>query len=99
MHYLRGVALRMGLVHADYVPVIDLLTAMAIEQNERYESFKASWEQARIISYYAGLGNFKKGTKPKSLMKFPWETGSLTIERIKEVNEIMKNDKRFPDRL
>lgn len=45
--------------------------------------FRQEWLRARMIAYYSGLGNLRKGTAEIDIRKFPWETkGIKPIELI-----------------
>ena len=68
-------------------------------EDVEYTKEKSEWERARwMASAILQPHVNKKSLKPTDLVRFPWEKDD-SAERIKMLKKVMKNDKRFPDKI
>jgi hypothetical protein len=72
-------------------------------QESRESRERESWEQVRMLAYYAASGNLKKGTKPKGLMQFPWDDEPVIDDVVDEdgrsLEEQARDVKAFWDKI
>jgi len=90
----------LGLTPADVDQMTPAELRMAIIARYTYDNLqqRQSWEQSRLISYFALAPHVKKGTvrKPQDLLPFPWE--ETLIPKSSHIEDMPEGWKKFIQR-